>query len=318
MHLRYYCYHSTDYYVRGLSNNSLSCCINALLQSFSATPELLEILNKWHPPEEAELNNVPVQLKKALYAMKDPNHHSPHRDFLNCLHRHSIHRFAVHDADEIFHNILNLTQKQMTDKDLAEEIRKIYEIKVETQVMCKECTYIQKTPNSLYSLPLAICEGDNTLESCIQSFTQQQTLRCGEECYCDRCTEKQPSTHQLKLVSLPSVLCIHLKRFRNDGFTRKLDNRVTFPETLNMKIFNEGQSENAQDYYGLYAVIVHIGTALFGHYTAYIRPTQDQNWFYADDSTVRQATWEHVQDTYEGTRTAYLLLYRKMSEGASG
>ncbi|XP_057179723.1 ubl carboxyl-terminal hydrolase 18 isoform X3 [Triplophysa rosa] len=290
------CNYSLDYhrvYVRGLSNYGLTCCINALLQSFSATPELLELLNnlvflRYHPPEEAELNNVPMQLKNALCAMKDTNHHSPHRDFLDCLHRHSIHRFTEHDADEIFHSILNLTQKQMTDKDLAEEIRKLYEIKVETQVMCKECSHIQKTPNSLYSLPLAIREGYNTLESCVQSFAQQQTLRCGEECYCDRCMMKRPFTHQLKLVSLPSVLCIHLKRFRNDGITRKLHNRVTFLETLNMNICNDGQSENAKGYYSLYAVIVHIGTALCGHYTAYIRPTQDQNWCYADDSTVRQ------------------------------
>lgn len=68
---------------------------------------------------------------------------------------------------------------------------------------------------------------------------------------------------------------------------------------------------------------------MFGHYTAYIRPTQDQAWYYADDSCVQpvrdrdrletegseldmyfgvviifihlsQATWGDVQETYKG------------------
>ncbi|XP_056604691.1 ubl carboxyl-terminal hydrolase 18 isoform X2 [Triplophysa dalaica] len=317
MYSYYYSRFNHRDYVRGLNNYGLTCCINALLQSFSATPELLELLEKYHPAEN-ERNKVPMKLKNTLCAMrKDQKHHSPHRDFIDCLHHHSIHRFIQHDADEIFHSILNLTQKQMIDKDLAEEIRKVYEIKVETQVMCKECGHIEKTPNSLYSLPLAIREGDNTLESCVQSFTQQEPLRSGNECYCDWCMKKQPTTHQLKLVSLPSVLCIHLKRFRNYGNTRKLNDRVTFPETLNMNIFN-GQSENAKEFYSLYGVIVHLGSAFSGHYTAFIRDTPDQNWFYADDSSVRQATWKDVQETYEGRMTAYLLLYRKMSESASG
>ncbi|XP_065121707.1 ubl carboxyl-terminal hydrolase 18 isoform X3 [Paramisgurnus dabryanus] len=270
-------------YVRGLTNDSLSCCINALLQSFNVTTELIEILNKWHPSDQAELNNVPGQLKKALNDMKISSNPSPHMHFLNCLHHHSIRRFDVHDADEIFHTILNLTQKQMADKDMAQEIRKLFEIKVETQVMCKTCTYIQKVPNSLFSLPLAIREEENDL--------------------------------QLRLVSLPGVLCVHLKRFRNDcRFTRKLENKVTFPDTLQKDIFDAGLLENAE-YYSLYAVIVHIGTALFGHYTAYIRP--DQDWYYADDSYVRKVSWSDVQGTYKGCKTAYLLLYRKMSRSAS-
>ncbi|XP_051976880.1 ubl carboxyl-terminal hydrolase 18-like [Xyrauchen texanus] len=313
--------------VRGLFNYGLSCCVNALLQSFSATSELLDILNKWNPSEEIRENNIPLQLKNALQAIKDTSNPYPHRYFLDCLNSHNISRYTQHDADEIFLIILNLSQKQMPDQDLAKEIRSLYEIKMETRVMCLECTYIQQVPNTSFSLPLAIREGGNSLESCIQSFFKRQNLREGEESYCDRCGQKQPSTHELRLVSLPQVLCVHIKRFRNDnGFTRKLNSKVTFPKTLNMGTFDAaGQSENevsgslqADEHYNLYAVIVHIGTAMFGHYTAYIQPSQELTWYYADDSTVRPATWANVQDTYEGGKTAYLLLYRKMSRNASG
>ncbi|XP_056089435.1 ubl carboxyl-terminal hydrolase 18, partial [Rhinichthys klamathensis goyatoka] len=313
--------------VRGLFNYSLSCCVNSLLQSFSATTELLDILNKWCPSEEIEQTNIPQRLKNALLAMRDKSHPAPHRDFLDSLYCHAIRRGTQQDADEIFHIILNLIQKQISDLDLAQEIRSLYEIKVETQVQCSQCSFIQREPNSLFSLPLAISERGNTLESCINSFFQPQKLVNGEEHHCNRCEQKQPSTYGLKLVSLPLILCVHLKRFRNDcGFTRKLYSKVIFPDNLNTGIFAVGQSENvandshrADEHYSLYAVIVHIGSAMFGHYTAYIRPAQeDQTWYYADDSCVRPAKWADVRDTYEGGNTAYLLLYRKKSCNSSG
>ncbi|CAM4563421.1 unnamed protein product [Leuciscus chuanchicus] len=313
-------------YVRGLLNYSLSCCVNSLLQSFSATTELLDILNKWYPSDGIEQSNVPQQFKNALLAMRDKSHPAPHRDFLDSLYYHAIRRGTQQDADEIFHIILDLIQKQMPDVCLAQEIRSLYEIKVETQVQCSKCLFIQREPNSLFSLPLAIRESENTLESCINSYFQLQNLENGEEHHCNQCEQKQPSTHGLKLVSLPLILCVHLKRFRNDrGFTRKLHSKVTFPDNFNTGIFAAGQSENvandsprADEHYSLYAVIVHIGTAMFGHYTAYIRPTQDQKWYYADDSSVQPARWADVQDTYKGCDTAYLLLYRKKSCNSSG
>lgn len=40
--------------------------------------------------------------------------------------------------------------------------------------------------------------------------------------------------------------------------------------------------------YSLCAVIVHIGSAMFGHYTAYVHHKGDQSWYYADDSSVRK------------------------------
>ncbi|KAK7129843.1 hypothetical protein R3I93_019478 [Phoxinus phoxinus] len=317
--------YSRDYEVRGLFNYSLSCCVNSLLQSFSATTELLDILNKWHP-DGIERNYIPQQLKKALLAMRDKSHPAPHRDFLDSLYCHAIRRGTQQDADEIFHIILNLIQKQLPDLSLAQEIRNLYEIKVETQVQCSQCLFIQREPNSLFSLPLAIHERGNTLESCINSYFQLQKLVNGEEHHCNQCEQKQPSTHGLKLVSLPLILCVHLKRFRNDGaFTRKLHSKVTFPDNFNSGIFAAGQSENvanesprADEDYSLYAVIVHIGSAMFGHYTAYIRPTQDQAWYYADDRCVQPATWADVQYTYKGNETAYLLLYRKKSCNSSG
>ncbi|XP_026065224.1 ubl carboxyl-terminal hydrolase 18-like isoform X1 [Carassius auratus] len=312
-----------DYDVRGLLNYKLSCCVNALLQSFSATTELLDILNKWHPSDRTDKSNVPLQLKNILEAMRGKSYPAPYKDFLNCLYRQAIQRWTEQDADEIFHIILSLSQKQIADAVLAQEISSLFEIKVETQVGCLNCKFIQRMPNSLFSLPLAICERENSLENCINSFFQLQKLVDSEKVYCDKCEKRQPSTYESKLVSLPPILCVHLKRFRNDdGLPRKLYNKVAFPETFSTGIFSAGKSEadclSSDEHYSLYAVVVHKGTTVSGHYTAFIRPNQEKMWYYADDSCVRPSTWADVQGTYGGYRqrygeTAYLLLYRKKS-----
>ncbi|XP_049331078.1 ubl carboxyl-terminal hydrolase 18 [Astyanax mexicanus] len=306
--------------VRGLSNCGLSCCINALLQSFSATPELFNLLNRWLPPDDFRDHcNVPLELKSVLYAMRDQLQPAPHRDFLNCLHHNSIHCFTQHDADEVFHIILNLIKKQMPDQDLAAEIHNLFKIVMEGQIKCLKCAYVHHIPNFSLSLPLHLSEQNNTLEQCIQAFFKMQPLDGSEQFWCDRCDEKRPVAQGLKIVSLPSILCIHLKRFRNDsGSIRKLNCRVTFPESFSTDILTEHATENMlKGMYTLYAVIVHSGSTHFGHYTAYICSPKDCTWYYTDDSHVRQASWKDVQQTYEGrSGTAYMLLYRRSSSEA--
>ncbi|MCJ8743140.1 hypothetical protein PDJAM_G00090440 [Pangasius djambal] len=304
--------------VRGLSNCSLSCCVNALLQSFAATTELQELLSRWQPSKESDAYNVPLELKRALEAMKDKSQASPHLDFLECLHHNHICRLTQHDADEVFHAILNLIQKQMSDQQIAAEINNLYMIEMEVCTQCLGCENVHRVPNVFLSLPLYLQEGGTTLKDCLKMSFESQKLEGSEAFYCVKCEVKTPSVQGYKLVSLPSILCFNLKRFRNsNGFTRKLNTKVTFPDTINMaEMIPEEHSQVSESRYKLYAVIVHYGTAMMGHYTAYIYST-DCKWYYINDSHVCQVSWEEVQKTYGGrgwiSDTAYMLLYRTLS-----
>lgn len=105
-------------------------------------------------------------------------------------------------------------------------------------------------------------------EDCMTSFFEHQELRGINCCSCAHCgtrtpfkqaktfflkkskkgrcllhnyllTLSSPQTFMVsqgvKLRSLPRILCIHLKRFRNTrGLLQKLHSRVTFPEHLDM------------------------------------------------------------------------------------
>ncbi|KAJ8381961.1 hypothetical protein SKAU_G00027390 [Synaphobranchus kaupii] len=314
--------------LRGLPNYGLSCCVNALLQSFSATQELLALLNRWIENDSGALEkarNVPQQLQKALQAMQSdrflPN---PHQSFLYCLDRNHIPMSVQHDADEVFISILNLIQEQMSDTELAQQIKCLYMVKLEEHLQCNECTYIQSGDTYMLSLPLPLSQGSNTLEDCFRAFFELQELDNEERCFCDRCGEKTPSKQGLKLIYLPSVVCVHLKRFHYDhGRTEKMHCEVSFPQALDFntilkpeQVSQSSKQSRSEWQYKLYAVIVHCGTAMFGHYTAYIKPDGDI-WYHANDSRVSQMTWADVEGTFGGSKggdTAYMLLYRRTKE----
>ncbi|KAM9845982.1 ubl carboxyl-terminal hydrolase 18 isoform 2-T2 [Aulostomus maculatus] len=287
--------------MRGLSNYRLSCCVNSLLQTLSSTWELTELIERWDDASVREDGrNVPLELKRVLTAMQsDSPQPAPHRDFLRCLDRNHIHLGAQHDADEVFLFILNLVQQQMDDSTLTLSIQNLYKISTETLVKCLECSFEQTMTSFMLSLPLHVREDDNYLESCMSTFFEPQELRGINCCYCANCGFKRPSEKVVKLLALPPILCVHLKRFRNSkGYTRKLDCRVSFPETLDLsEILTEALSANfAQSdcRYTLYAVVVHSGFAECGHYTAYVRNRGNQCWYYTDDSHVQKENSVHA------------------------
>ncbi|XP_056133735.1 ubl carboxyl-terminal hydrolase 18 [Lampris incognitus] len=310
--------------IRGLYNYGLSCCVNALLQSFSATWELVRVLDRWEPPaREGDFLNVPLQLKRAVKAMQsDHSQPAPHQHLLRCLDKNHISLYKQHDADEVFLSMLNYMEKHMDDKALALEIHNLYRISVETYLECLDCAHILSGSSYLLSLPLHIRAEQNSLEDRIKSFFELQELNGRNKCRCAQCGSKTQCRQGLKLLSLPPVLPVHLKRFHNyHGYIRKLDCKVTFPETFDFRdiLKEEAFSKNyvqKESKYMLYAVIVHLGTVMSGHYTAYVR--HHGGWYYANDSRVNQATWEDVQDTYGGlvSGTAYMLLYRRTKDEA--
>ncbi|KAF6731210.1 Ubl carboxyl-terminal hydrolase 18 [Oryzias melastigma] len=311
---------STHLRMRGLSNYHLSCCVNTLLQTFSATWELVDLLEKWEPAAVRWAgSNVPLELKKVLTAMRgDLPQPAPHRDFLHCLDRNYIRLSTQHDADEVFLAILNLVHQQIDDRRLALEIQDLYKISVETYLQCLQCNSIQTLNSYQLSLPLHIKEDHNTLEDCMTSFFEHQELTGINCCSCAHCGTRNPSKQGVKLRSLPPILCIHLKRFRNTrGFLQKLHCRVTFPEHLNLaEILTEAFSTDfaeAECTFSLYAVVVHSGSAMSGHYTAYVREQRSMCWYHADDSYVQPVSWEDVQMTYgeRSRETAYMLMYRR-------
>ncbi|XP_010143812.1 PREDICTED: ubiquitin carboxyl-terminal hydrolase 31 [Buceros rhinoceros silvestris] len=171
-----------------------------------------------------------------------------------------------------------------------------------------------------------------TLSQCFQLYTKEEQLAPDDAWRCPHCKQLQQGSITLSLWTLPDVLIIHLKRFRQEGDRRmKLQNMVKFPLSgLDMTphvVKNRqrrrsswslpshwspwrrpyGLGRDPEDYiYDLYAVCNHHGTMQGGHYTAYCKNSVDGQWYCFDDSDVQQLPENEVCK-----QTAYILFYQR-------
>uniref|UniRef100_A0A8D2PIQ9 ubiquitinyl hydrolase 1 n=1 Tax=Zosterops lateralis melanops TaxID=1220523 RepID=A0A8D2PIQ9_ZOSLA len=153
-----------------------------------------------------------------------------------------------------------------------------------------------------------------TLSQCFQLYTKEEQLAPDDAWRCPHCKQLQQGSITLSLWTLPDVLIIHLKRFRQvrEGDRRmKLQNMVKFPLSgLDMTPHVVKRSQNPEDYiYDLYAVCNHHGTMQGGHYTAYCKNSVDGQWYCFDDSEVQQLSESEVCK-----QTAYILFYQRRTQ----
>ncbi|CAN9510529.1 unnamed protein product [Ophioblennius macclurei] len=176
-----------------------------------------------------------------------------------------------------------------------------------------------------------------TLDECFQLYTKEEQLAPDDAWKCPHCKQLQQGMVKMSLWTLPDILILHLKRFRQVGERRnKLSTVVRFPLTgldmaphvvkrsQSMKNLSLGPStpswkhpsshhHQAADMilpheylYDLYAVCNHHGGMHGGHYTAYCRNSVDGQWYSYDDSSVDLVPEEEVC-----TRGAYILFYQR-------
>ncbi|XP_055079759.1 ubiquitin carboxyl-terminal hydrolase 43-like [Periophthalmus magnuspinnatus] len=176
-----------------------------------------------------------------------------------------------------------------------------------------------------------------TLDQCFQLYTKEEQLAPDDAWKCPHCKQLQQGTVQMSLWTLPDILILHLKRFRQVGERRnKLTTLVHFPlsgldmtphvvpqhrqhppkhPVHNQHHVTPGWKQGARRtpgsappefLYDLYAVCNHHGGMHGGHYTAYCRNSVDGQWYSFDDSSVESVTEGEVC-----TRWAYLLFYQR-------
>ncbi|UJR24742.1 hypothetical protein I4U23_006116 [Adineta vaga] len=153
-----------------------------------------------------------------------------------------------------------------------------------------------------------------TLQDCLQAFFQADELT-GDNMYsCEKCGKLRNGIKYCRVVELPEVLCIHLKRFRHDSMIyTKIGSYVSFPLVdLDMTPFIHKDCRNKVRSYDLFACIVHYGRAGSGHYVTYALNGLNQQWYEYDDENVRQVDSSTVQNA-----EVYVLFYRKKESNYS-
>ncbi|EMP34682.1 Ubiquitin carboxyl-terminal hydrolase 20 [Chelonia mydas] len=152
-----------------------------------------------------------------------------------------------------------------------------------------------------------------TLEDCLAAFFAADELK-GDNMYsCERCKKLRNGVKYCKVLRLPEILCIHLKRFRHEVmYSFKINSHVSFPlEGLDLRPFLAKECVSQITTYDLLSVICHQGTAGSGHYIAYCQNVINGQWYEFDDQYVTE-----VHETVVQNAEAYVLFYRKSSEEA--
>lgn len=191
-------------------------------------------------------------------------------------------------------------------------------------------------------------EADNnvlSLEQCLDHYTKAEELSAEDAWRCPQCQKYLPVVKTLGLWSLPDILVIHFKRFRQQQFkgshASKLTTMVDFPLTgfdlSTWHLANGGTSSvnstlsrkvkptktgtltktnlNEDQRYDLYAVCYHQGDTLeTGHYTAACKNPYDQQWYKFDDQRVSLIKNEEVQEKIINNE-AYMLFYQRRKNG---
>lgn len=150
-----------------------------------------------------------------------------------------------------------------------------------------------------------------SLQDCLAAFFSADELK-GDNMYsCEKCKKLRNGIKYSKVLELPEILCVHLKRFRHEVmFSSKIGSYVSFPlEDLDMKPFLHKDCPSEVTSYDLVAVICHHGTAGGGHYTTYALNCINDQWYEFDDQYVTE-----VDPQIVACCEAYVLFYRKSSD----
>uniref|UniRef100_A0A1A9WNC7 ubiquitinyl hydrolase 1 n=1 Tax=Glossina brevipalpis TaxID=37001 RepID=A0A1A9WNC7_9MUSC len=147
-----------------------------------------------------------------------------------------------------------------------------------------------------------------TLYDCMANFFSADELK-GDNMYsCEKCNKLRTGVKYSRVLDLPEVLCIHLKRFRHDlSYSSKISSHVEFPlEAFDLRPYLHKDCKSQVSLYNLVSVICHHGTVGGGHYTCFARNALTDRWYEFDDYNVKEVTADDVRNCQ-----AYVLFYHK-------
>ncbi|KAI5137385.1 uncharacterized protein NESG_00469 [Nematocida ausubeli] len=132
------------------------------------------------------------------------------------------------------------------------------------------CSRKEETKEPFTSISMNIF--GSSLESTLERYFQEEAVSIRKECSCGN-SEKY--VKKVEISEVPSVLCLHLKRYQVHNKTvSKIDTIITYPEVL----------EVAGKTFTLFSVIMHSGEMDSGHYIAYTR--RNSQWYLTNDEEI--------------------------------
>lgn len=206
------------------------------------------------------------------------------------------------ETDKLANECFTMMQN-MYKKEYSEMLKMFYGIHV-SKIETESGKYINSSPEPFLMLDLAIPNKSKpTLMDCMESYTEDEILTGDNKVFNEETNEKEDAIKQIRFWSLSDILIITLKRFSNTGTKNNVN--VDFPiEDLDLTKFIIGYNKDSYKY-ELYGICNHTGGVLGGHYTSYVKNSNNK-WYHFNDQSV-----DEIDESEIKSEKAYCFFYRK-------
>ncbi|XP_065160400.1 ubiquitin carboxyl-terminal hydrolase 47 [Atheta coriaria] len=232
----------------GLVNQAMTCYLNSLLQVLYMTPEFRNALYNWEFDGNNPNNSIPFQLQRLFLNLQTSSKSSVETTSLTQSFGWNVQQaWEQHDIQELCRVMFDALEQKFKDTKQANLINDLYEGKMLDYVMCLECRTEKSREDTFQDIPLPVrpfgsTVAYNSVEEALRAFVQPETLDGNNQYFCEKCNKKCDAHKGLKFTKFPYLLTLHLKRFDFDynsvsGHRIKLNDKVVFPETLNLNSF---------------------------------------------------------------------------------
>lgn len=208
--------------------------------------------------------------------------------------------FSQEDAQEylifIIDDIIELFKKNNL-KSEEDDIRNLFEIQLQTYLVCIQCG---NSSNINYKENLLILEkNDNSnIQNSIQNLIKVETLKNDDMWFCEKCKEKVPSLKKMLINKTSKYLILSLNRYIF------IDNQLK----KNNQIFDINKEISIKDdNFILQSLILHIGDIENGHYMAII--FKNNKWILINDQDIIELNDDSFAKLIPYT---YIAFYKKV------
>ena len=337
----------------GLENFGNTCYANSVLQAlYFCKPFREGLLDYYERLPDTHEENLLTCLGELFFEIasqkKRTGVYSPKRFIARLKRDNELFRSFMHqDAHEFFNytlneccEILEREARAARDQDPAADpasddaesraqpkittwIHEIFQGHLTNETECLWCENVTRRDEAFLDLSLDV-EQNASVSACLRQFSSDELLANRDKFQCDKCGGLQEAHKRMVLKSAPSVLALHLKRFKyieSAGRHSKLMHRVVFPQELRLDTLSEGASAEQKDAsYDLFAIVVHVGSGPnHGHYVSLVK--SHGQWLTYDDDAVDIAEEADVMRLYGNTREnqgsseqGYILFYQRHEE----
>lgn len=304
----------------GLKNMNSMCYINSFLQVLFHIPEFRQIIFSVDT-SQSKSKNVLKQTQFLFYMMENSSFPCSAEDLANVIPFCSTkgNSGKQQDAFEFAMNYLDELEKDLKGTTEANTIKNLFFGLYKSIIKCKNVDFEKANSEQFMTvnIPVFQSKSGNEIQQLNNSF--QQYISKSELNYKTDQFGLQNAEHWIQFVNLPPILQICFLRSTYDTRTFQLEKKE-FPISFQNTLYLYYLTNNYDDEFHLYAVLVHGGGGDCGHYCVFIRDLPGKKWFKYNDSTVSEVTKEDAirgnfgTDLKKNPEIAYILYYVRKSD----